>query len=228
MKLGRKLKYLLAAALLGGLLYASVTQAIAGSDEFDRANVGFGTTISDAQVLKLMELYEVAPQAVYMWTSGLTGTNRPDEPKTAETFLKDTRAKSIESFEKGLEGNVIRLQRFVETHTENEVAASEALQEEARSLLNIRSKLEAALKAARNGDSLVFAIEIAGSKNQLERLRTDGLVKAFELSTVVDGKVIVPHTPKPEAYQQDWADPEVQAMSGRELYQRIKLLANSN
>lgn len=227
MKVGHRFKYLLAATLTGGLvalLYAGVSKA----EPPYRANIGFGTATTDADILKMMQRYGVEPQAVYMWTSGLAGTHRAYKTQDARIFLQEARDQTIDSFEKGLEGNLVRLRRFAKMHAEEEIVASDDLQSEVRSLLNIRSKLEAGLTAAKNGDPLIVSMEVSGPQANVERLQMDKLVKAFEGSREIDGKAVVPHTPMPEAYQKEWVDPGIQAMTAQELYGRIKALLAAN
>jgi len=216
-----------------------------------KANIGFGATVSDAEILMLLQRHGVTPQAVFMWTSGLTGTHRTYKTESAEAFLQEMRAHTVESFEKGLQSSVIRLRRFAKVYTEEQeeqaeeqaepeeqteeqaeqeeqVMASETLQTEARSLLNIRAQLEAGLTAAKEGKPLIYSVEVSGSSAQLEALSQDPMVKLFQTAMVINGKTVVPHTPKPSAYEPEYLDPAVQALSVGELYQRIKALARSH
>jgi len=191
-----------------------------------RANIGFGATVSDDEILRLLQQYEVVPNAVYMWTSGLTGTCRFYDNKDVQTFLRDARAKAAETLEKSLQGNQLRLQRFVARHTEGEIAVDAELQTEARSLLNIRATLKTGLAAVKNGQPLIFSMEMSGDADQIERLRNDEAIKVFERVGEMDGKIEAPHTPKPEAYQEEYFAPDVQAMSPQELYRQIRSLSD--
>lgn len=213
--------FVLAIVVTGVLLHAGLGRAA----EPGKANVGFGAAVGDDEILEFLKRHGTTPVAAFMWASGLTGTHRVYTATTTEAFLQQTRAKAIESFDEGITANPIRLRRFIDQHTESEVVASERLQTEARSLLTIRENLSMALAAAKGNTPLIYALEMSGDKADLERLRTDRLVKAFELSTVVDGKVITQHTPKPEPYQRENVHPQIQGMDPRELYQRVKVLA---
>lgn len=227
MKKEHLLQYFLAAALMVSLLYAGLSQAEPlsplglGQGEPFGANIGFGSTIKDDEILNLLQRHGVAPRAVFMWTAGFTGAHRTYEAKSVQDFLRDARAKTVETFEKSLQGNLIRLRRFVKMHTEKEVVADSNLQTRARSLLNLRAAFEAGLVAARNSEPLILSMEVSGDAAQIGSLGKDEMVKVFEPAVERDGKVVVPHTPKPEAYQGDYLDPDVQAMSAQEVYQRI-------
>jgi hypothetical protein len=183
------------------LFYAGFSQAQSSVPGQDQANVGFGTVISDAEVLNLVQRHGVVPQAVFMWTAGFSGTHRAYEAKSAEALLQEARAKTVESFEKSLQSNPIALQHFVQQHTEEEVLASEGLQTQARSLLSLRANFQTALAAARQGGPLIYAIEVSGDTASIERLRGDSLVKAFQRAAVTGGRVVTPLTPKPAAYE---------------------------
>lgn len=151
MKREHWLQCFLAATLLISLLYAGLSQAEPlsplglGQGEPFGANIGFGAAISDNELLKLFQRHDVVPRAVFMWNSGFSGTHRTYEAKNIQDFLRDARTKTAESFEQSLQGNLFRLRRFVEMHTEEEVVVDYDLQQQARSLLNFRVAFEAAL-----------------------------------------------------------------------------------
>lgn len=220
-------RYILAAALIGVLVYVGFGQAAATNPlAVNRANVGFGSVISDSELQALLKRHDVVLVAAYMWVSGLTGAHRTYDPKSGDAFLRDSRAKAIESFEKGVESNLIRVRSFAETHTEDDVTGDEHLQTEARSLLNIRSSLEVALAASKSGEPLIYAVEVTGEEANLNRLQMDERVKVFEPSSLIRGMIGTHQTPKPDTYQEEYVDPAVQRMSGQELYQRMKTLAS--
>lgn len=153
------------------------------------------------------------------------GTHRTYEAKSAQSLIQEARAKTADSFANSLEGNLVRLQRFVEMHTEEEVVADEGLQQEARSLLNYRATFQAALTAAKGGDPLIYSIEVGGDTASIERLQGDPMVKAFQRAVITGGRVVTPQTPKPAAYETRYLDPAVQALSAQEMYQQLKALA---
>ncbi len=225
----KTVRYTFATVLVGVLLYAGFGPAASINPlAVNRADVGFGSVISDSELQALLKLHDVVPVAAYMWVSGLTGAHRTYDPKSAEPFLRDSRAKAIASFEKGVESNLIRVRSFAEAHTEDDVAGDEHLQTEARSLLNIRSSLEAALAASKSGEPLIYAVEVTGEQANLKRLQMDERVKVFEPSSLVLGKLVTHQTLRPDAYQEEYVDPAVQRMSGQELYQRMKTLASTD
>lgn len=227
MKRGYTLQSLLAITTVISLLYASFSQAQSSVPGQDQANLGFGTVISDAAVLNLVQRHGVRLQTVFMWTAGFSGTHRAYEAKSAEALLQEARAKTVESFEKSLQNSPRALQHFVQQHTEEEVLANEGLQTQARSLLSLRANFQTALAAAQQGGPLIYAIEVSGDTASIERLRGDSLVKAFQRAAVTGGRVVTPQTPKPAAYESLYLDPAVQALSAQAVYQQLQALATT-
>ena len=210
------------------LMYVGLSQAASlNAPEMNRASVGFGATISDAEFQALLQQYSLRPVSVDMWTSGITGTHRTYKTPDVETFLSEARTKSVGAFEHGLKHNSLRLKWFVDSYTEEQVMQREDLQTQARSLLNLRANLDAALVAGRNGGPLIYGAEVAGEGANLERLQMDPRVLALQLPAVVNGKVVVHSAPKPDAYQQERIDPKIESLSVPDVYRRIKELASS-
>lgn len=199
----------------------SVSSSQGASDTSFAANIGFGVVRSDEEILGVLNRHGAIPRAVFLWTYGLTGTHRTYEAKGADVFLAEMRAKTIETFESGLEGNRFRLQRFAETHTEEEVMSNEELQAEARSFLNLRASFENALSSTKNGEPLIFSVEISGERGQIETLVQEEMVKDFVPGSEVNGEFKAPHTPKPQSYEVEYRDTEIMAMSAQDLYRRI-------
>jgi len=210
------------------LLCADFGQAQLSDSSQDRANMGFGIAVSDSEILQFLQQHSVVPQAAFMWTAGFSGTHRNYDAKSAQTFLQEARDKTVESFEKSLEGNKIRVQQFVAKYAREEVIANEDLLQQARSLLNFRAAFKAALAAARQGEPLIYSIEVSGDTASIERLRGDKMVKAFQRAAITGGRVVTPRTPKPQTYEKEYLDPAVQMMNGQEVYRQIQTLATTD
>lgn len=222
------LRCFLAPAVIVSLLYTDFSRAQLSGSSQDQANIGLGAAVSDAEVLNFLQQHDVVPQAVFIWTTGFTGTHRTYKAKSAEAFLQEARAKTIESFEKSLQYNVIPLRQFVARYTEEEVLANEYLQQQARSLLNLRAAFEAVIAAAKRGEPLLYSLEVSGNTASIERLRGDPMVKVFQRAVMTGGRIVTPQTPKPQAYEKEFLDPAVQAMSGQEVYRQIQTLATTD
>jgi hypothetical protein len=213
------------ALLTLGSLYGNSYAEPLSSEDVLIANLGFGKVVSDDEILSSFGQYNVTPRAAYMWTNGLAGTHRSDEAQDLKTFLNEARNKTIEMFMEGLKSNNLRLKKFLKFYKEKEIVRSKDLQTEIRSLLNIRASLKSALAATKSGDPLIFSIEISGDPIHVENMSGEMLVKAFQKAETVDGKIMIPHTPKPEIYQEEFTDPEIQSMNGEQLYQQLKAQA---
>jgi len=196
-----------------------------GRDDLSLANVGFGSAVSDDEILHLLERHNAVPRAAFMWISGLTGTHRTYEAKDVSTFLKEARAETVETFRKSLRGNRRQLRHFVKMHAEEKVISDDDLQIQSRSLLNIRATLKAGLAAAQKGEPLIYAMEVGGDAASLERLMKEERVRTSGRAKTIGNRIVVPGTLKPEAYEAEFLDPDVQAMSTQDLYRRIKALA---
>jgi hypothetical protein len=220
----------LSTALAIGLVAVGTSRADtpAGLDSPDgpfRASLGFGATVPDSDILALLQHRGTTPHAVHMWTTGLTGRYRTYRLEDdAQPFLQAARAKTVETLQKSLQGNEMRLRRFVETHTEQEVIEDPTLQTQARSLLNLHAQLQAGLVAAENGEPLIYSMEVSGDKAAVEGLSMDGMVKAFQPIMEMGAKAIIHDTPTPPAYQEVYLDPAVQAARADELYRMMNEL----
>ena len=181
--------------------------------------------MEDAGVIAILQRHSVKPRAVFMTSpGGFSGTHRIYDDQDIHTAVEDARLKTMEMFESSLKGNLVRLRRFAERYTEEEVVADDGLQKHARSLLHLRAALEASLGAAQNGDPLIYSVEVNGRPRQMERLRKDKQVKAFRAERRAAGQIVFPRPEKPKTDREGYLDPTVQSMSVRDLYQRIEAL----
>ncbi len=147
-----------AATLTVVLCCPSVSQAqpsdppVIDRNGHSRANVGLGAATRDDEVLDLLLRHNVTPRAVFMQTpGGFSGAHRNNDGQDAQTLIEEARAKTAESFENSLEGNLVRLRDLAETYTEEDIAANEDARNQARSLLIHRAAFEVSLAAAKNG-----------------------------------------------------------------------------
>ena len=181
--------------------------------------------MEDAGVIEILQRHDVRPRTVFMTSpGGFSGTHRIYEDQDIQEAVEDARLKTVEMFESSLGGSLVRLRRFAERYTEEEVVADAGLQKHARSLLNLRAALEASLGAALNGDPLIYSVEVTGRPGQMERLRRDKQVRDVRAERQAAGRRVVPRSARPKTDREEYLDPTVQSMSVVELYQRIKTL----
>lgn len=191
-----------------------------GAGDQTHAQFGFGKTIQDAEIIQLMKQHSVAPKAVFLWVSGISGTHRVDENKTPEQFLRDARSHYIRFFENGLKGNQLRVQRFIDNHSAADINADAAVQTLARSLLTIRKQLENALLSVRGNRPVFFAVEAQGHTAAIASLRSAEKVK---VSSILDGYSRGDvHKMKPKKYQLDYTDLTIQSAQATGLYTQLK------
>jgi hypothetical protein len=171
-----------------------------------------------------------------MWSSGMTSTYRSYQNESPQTLLKRARERVETTFRKGLKGNAVRLNKFLENHTEAEVAESEELQTQARSLLNIRAQFEGSLSTVQEGRPLVYAVDISGDRTEIQRVRASDKVKSFQEVSAqpVSGDVArsqrdaAARVIKPQAYSAEYRDPMVQTVSASDLYEVLRAAAGSD
>lgn len=214
--------WLIGILFISMLLFSSV-HAQQRPPGLERAQIGFSATVQDREIVQLLEQSGVSPRAAFAWSMGLSGSHRSDEALSAPDFLAQARTKTIAFLESALNANAMRLNRFRQTHGKDEVSKSESLQQQARSLLSIRAQIEGALRTARLGDPLFYAMEIEGAPANLERLRANGVVRAFVKAEAGDRKGAIARVRaiKPAAYRDEYRDPAVMTISPADLYDRV-------
>lgn len=213
----------LAILAIGTFLYVNRAQAI-GVLPDDRALVSFTEPLTKAEVQTLLQEHELRATAIYMVNAGLVGTHRAYEPMDVEKFLQDVQAGTIEAMEKNLQTHLVfQMRDFIEQHLEEDVLADESLQQEARSLINIKFQLEATIKAAREDAPVIYALEVIGDKRNLERLRADEQVATFQSFNLIEARIASRRPPVPATtFQQEFIAPTLQSMGPREMYQYMK------
>lgn len=202
------------------------SSAMAPSEQ-GRASLSFAQALPDGEVADLLRRHGVRAEAAYMWVVGLGGTHRVYEPLIStlaltEGFITDVRQASVSQFENGLAGNVTRLEKFIEKHSMEEVVASPALTTALRSLLNIRFLFKTALEEAQAGQPLIYAIEVTGDSDDVERARGDQRVA--ESRGAEAGRPGVPGPTKPRPYERQVEDPELGSLDARKLYARAEAI----
>ena len=216
-------RWAVAVATVAALFCAAGSQA-AGSDTLAAADVAFAQPTGDAQALALFEGTRVTPRALFMRAGALRGTYRTYRDRPAGAVLQQARAQAVRQFNGGLAGNLVRLRRFVETNTLEDVLASERLVLQGRSLLRIRSELQDALARASRGDALIVGAEVLGEPTRLEALSRDRRVAAFRLASE--------RRTKPLPLENRHADPTVtrrtDALPAAAVYREIEALVGGN
>ena len=71
-----------------------------------RAQVDFGSPVSDFYLRSLLEQYEVEPVAAYMTTTGFFGALRVAIPAASAEFIAQARSETISGFSSGAWGGV--------------------------------------------------------------------------------------------------------------------------
>jgi hypothetical protein len=120
-----------------------------GSQQYNRARFGFTRPLPDSHVVDMVERHDLDLRAVRMWTSGLAGSYRSYQEPSVASLVENARSRAQSNFQKGFQGNLIRLERFLETHTRHDVVSQDKLATKARSLVNIRMLLKDAGAAVR-------------------------------------------------------------------------------
>lgn len=193
-------------------------------------SISFGKRVPDAQVIQLMERYNVKPRAVFLSVAGLSGTHRSGESLDATRVIAEARQKIVEMMQADLNVSPQRFKDFVEHHPRQQVVDPSAADTQlvlAKSLLESLEKSEVALTKARGNQPLVTGVEVVGTIEDIRRLATDPNVKEFEPAVEFNGEVVVP-TPTAESDQlkssQDVADrvQAIQALQADEVYTRIQ------
>lgn len=214
------LAFLLAAGSLSFMAQSSSASSVSARP-LARTIIAFDRSAADAEIVAALRDHVVTPSAVFTWTSGLTSTHRTHVARSPDALLVETRQSLIDSYSQGLRGNLIRLERFTALHSEADVASSSSLQTEARSLLGIRSQLEAALVALRRGDAIAYAVDVTG----VPAGRAAALTRALR-GRVVDGAT-GRGSMKPASFEHAWLDAALAQIPGSELHARMQEIVSA-
>lgn len=216
MKTKRFLLMMMIFVLFGGLLSIEMAKASVLLPAH-RALVTFRDPLTRRDLEALLQEYRLTPTAIYMVNAGLVGVHRTYEPRDIDGFFTIAQQRTMEAMQKGLQANTIRLKRFLEQHNEEEVLAREHLQQELRSLLNIRLQIEATLKAAQGDLPIIYAAEVTGEN--LAKLQSDRRIASFQEFNLLEMFLLRRPRPVPAtAFQREFIAPELQSMGPRELY----------
>lgn len=219
----RFLLIMLVSLLFGGFLYAGFAKA-SEILPADRALVTFRRPLTQGELQDILQGYELTPTAIYMVNAGLVGTHRTYEVRSTDEFLTIAQKRTIEAMQKGLQSNTLRLKKFVEQHSEEEVLYDENLQQELRSLLNIRFQIEMTLKVAQGELPSIYAAEVSG-KN-VARLQSDERIASIQEFNLIEILVIRRRPPVPTAtFQQEFMAPKLQTMGPHNLYRYAENIA---
>jgi hypothetical protein len=184
-----------------------------------RTVIAFGGVESDSVVVDLLGRQGLRAEALFTYVAGLTSTHRTYRSITPAELLQESRAKHIESFEQGGRSNIARLRTFVTKYSAAEVASDLALETQARSLLGIRSQLQAAAAYTMAQGPLVYAVEVVdASPAQLNALRQAGV----QLMTGSTARNL-----KPASLEMEWRDPALAVLTATEIYERMSALAKN-
>ena len=191
-----------------------------------RAQVDFGTPVSDSYLQTLLERYEAKLVNAYMTTAGFFGAHRTAEPTDPALFIARARGETVAGFSNGAGGGTTtRARDFVGTYTAQDVTAGVDVRKRAESLLRSHARLNAA------GDApLIHALEILGSEPQLLLLGAEKGVVGFEIAAIGSGVrwsrppfTGVPTGQTPVTTSS--ADPRSDIDDARRLYEQLSTLA---
>lgn len=198
------------AALLIVLVFALQVSANAPTDA---TVITFRVSQPDDAVASLSERHQLRVTALHLGSIGAAGTHRGALPVASlRGALQSARADTISTFENMLRGNAFRLSNFVGRHGESELAGDRVLLEEARSLLRIRSQAAAILAAARDGQPLVYAIEVSGAtSSQLDAVVLDPAVAGVQQRNPSGIDM------RPDSVAREYRDPAIESIAPREL-----------
>lgn len=206
------------AVACGALASSSKSNAAAVPGAAPRTILVFDDRVqSDASVADALSRQDVRASAVFTWSFGITSTHRTYVDRAPDTLMAETRNALIDSYSKGLESNLFRLERFVAAHTRAELASSDALQTQARSLLDIRAQLQAARDAMRRGDAIVYAVEVTGAAAD----RVAAAAQATNARIVSSGDSSREESTRPASLPATWSDPAITSIPGSALYPQI-------
>ena len=189
-----------------------------------RARIGFGSTINDAEIIKLLKRYPVSVNAVLLWSYGLGGSYRTFENVGTEEMVKNARTHFIASIKKSWSYAMQRIVDFTGSYTKEDVNNDEGLQTQARSLLNFVQQCEKAIVALESSKPVFYGIEFEEDDFIFEEIINEPMVQAYissgnlKNSNTFKGKGIAI---LPEAYSDGFTDPSVLHASPRSLYKSL-------
>lgn len=185
-----------------------------------RTVIGFDSALTDDQVIAFIERYSVTVEAVYLASNGFTGTQRAYVALPPRGLVQSARDGAINTFTNALDGNLVRLDRFLKENTQEDLSADAALAAKGRSLLNIRSQVQAVLDAARRGDALIYGLEVkSADQAKLKALRADPRVVGVQANDGTGAARL-----KPASLEIEYVDPAVASRSAAETLASMQAL----
>ena len=153
-----------------------------------RAQVDFGTPVSDSYLRTLLERYEAKLVKAYMTTAGFFGAHRTAEPTDPALFIARARAETVAGFSNGAGGGTTtRARDFVGTYTAQDVTADVDVRKRAMSLIHLHSRLDAARANSAGDAPLIHAVEVLGNEPHLMLLGSEKGVVGFEIAAIGSG-----------------------------------------
>ena len=148
-------------------------------------SIAFTKVEADPVVAAFIDRHGLRVERLQMENNGFSGTVLAGAPtQSAQDLVSSGRTRVVEMFMESLKGKDVRLQAFVSSHSEDQVAASPELLGQARGFLRIRSQIDAVITAARRGDPLVIAVHTRSlSSGQLAALSADSIVSHAAVAT---------------------------------------------
>ena len=196
-----------------------------------RAQAAFGTPVSDASLLTLLERHDakVATGYMYIANGNFSGTHRVAEPVEPAAFIAEARRLTAEFFTLSVgEPTTYRAQQLLEMYTAKDLATDPLARQHVASFLELLDDESAAITAAPGGRPLIYAVEVHGSEEQLRQLGTDESVIDFQIVALDSAEALhwPPHPTNFIAQGAGRADATTTAEDGYSLYQRMVTIAN--
>lgn len=197
----------------------------------DRASIGFGEVVDDAEIQQILTNYDVSAQKAHIWISGFSGSHSPsvfDKNLNPQDFVSNARSKTRDTFTEALAGNTYRLSLIVESYSESDVVADNQFSEKIRGFLTLRSQIESVLEKLESGESIIYGLTVDGEAGDIVNLREDAMVIASIGSEIIFQNKPPGNLLKPDSYTNYFVDENVLAMSNRDIYRKIVDIVNGN
>ena len=192
-----------------------------------KAQLGFDANLHDSAIREFVDASGVTPNAAFVWSMGLSGTHRVSRPMDGAEFTASVRGAMGQHLRKASLDAQRQLLAFFREHSREEVMRSAELQRDARSLLTYSKQVEGALAAVISGQPIVYGLEISGEEDSVRRAENDEIVSVF---FDLRGNTVTKNrwnrmSLKPLAFNAEYKDPEITALSPESLYERVSAVS---
>ncbi len=177
-----------------------------------RAMVAFGSIVPDAQVEQFLRRHGIVPIEVNMFAAGQTGVHRVNPARATVAVIADARRITATMKEQRSQATPAGAREFVRRYPRSRVLADTALQRLTRSMLTLRESHAAARDAARGGAPIIYGLTVQGPVEAIRQLMNDPMARTVEPAFLVQGRIVTPTAPLPEALTPAQAYDRVEAL----------------